>query len=483
MGEPSGTFSIVVLRPRADPGRRDETHGFLLFAAQNQGVNSLILSMAARARRAVGFSRSETLFSPIGTVHVQQPGDWVADSPRQKVSMELTRMFRWPGSRREPAAEGSTATLERVVGCPRDDDDAADQALDAFVQVLRAFGQHAFDLDHESVVVFGEQCTGWARHLLNLVPPPMAGAGNGRAPDTSGTSGGGQRVVERVRRDWASVVQFMVARRKREQEHVNKALGELRQSIWTFAQSLGTALVEDQQMDTRLKAQIERLKVAVERLSPEELRDEVITTASSLSSLVSERQRLQRERLETLGSQVKDLTGQLHEAKEESARDPLTPLANRKGFDEFLNRMVFMRDVFAETAALLMLDVDRFKAVNDTYGHRGGDVVLRAVADCLARSFPRKSDLVARYGGEEFAIILPATTVQDAKRLAERTLMLLRPLEIPHDDAVIQVTASIGIGQLGRSESIQDWLDRADQALYRAKAGGRDCVVEAVAPG
>jgi diguanylate cyclase (GGDEF)-like protein len=90
---------------------------------------------------------------------------------------------------------------------------------------------------------------------------------------------------------------------------------------------------------------------------------------------------------------------------------------------------------------------------------------------------------VARYGGEEFAIILPATTVQDAKRLAERTLMMIRTLEIPHDDAVIQVTASIGIGQLGRSESIQDWLDRADQALYRAKTGGRDCVVEAVAPG
>jgi diguanylate cyclase len=387
-------------------------------------------------------------------------------------------MFRWPGSRREPAADGATATLDVAIDRQHDRDD--DQALDAFVQVLRALGQHAFDLDHESVVVFGEQCSGWARHLLNFAPPPVGGVANVR-PTANGVDG--QRVVGRVRRDWASVVQFVVARRKREQEHVNRALGELRQSIWAFAQSLGMALVEDQHMDTRLKSQIERLKVAAERLPAEQLRDEVITAASSLSTLVGERQRVQRERLETLGAQVKDLTGQLHEAKEESARDPLTQLANRKGFDEFLNRMVFMRDVFAETAALLMIDIDRFKNVNDTYGHRGGDMVLRAIADCLARSFPRKSDMVARYGGEEFAVILPATNAQDAKRLAERTLTMIRNLDIAHGDQTIKITASVGVGQLGRSESIQDWLDRADQALYRAKADGRDKVIEAFAPG
>ena len=102
-----------------------------------------------------------------------------------------------------------------------------------------------------------------------------------------------------------------------------------------------------------------------------------------------------------------DLAGQLRDAKQENTRDALTQLVNRRGFDEFMNRMVFMRDVFGETAALLMVDVDRSSWSTTRYGHPGGDAVLKALADCLVRNFPRKSDLVARYGGEELAVVLP----------------------------------------------------------------------------
>jgi diguanylate cyclase (GGDEF)-like protein len=129
-----------------------------------------------------------------------------------------------------------------------------------------------------------------------------------------------------------------------------------------------------------------------------------------------------------------------------------------------------------------MIDVDRFKEVNDQYGHAAGDAVLRAIADCLARNFPRKTDMVARYGGEEMAVVLPTTIVQDAARLADRLLGAIRNLEINYGGQTITVTVSIGISQLGRTETVQDWLNRTDQAMYRAKAQGRNQIAEAELP-
>ncbi|MCC6177513.1 MAG: GGDEF domain-containing protein [Chloroflexi bacterium] len=347
----------------------------------------------------------------------------------------------------------------------------AGEALDAFVHVLRAWGQFAFDLEHETAISFQQQCDAWARHLLVLEPPPALTA----VPMDDEVD----LPIQERERDWPTVSRFLVDRRRREQHHVNKALGDLRQGLWAFAQSLGTALIEDQRTDNRLKCQIERLQQALGKQSTEEIKNEVVSAATDLSQLVSERQRAQRARLDQLGARVTDLAGQLREAKRENVRDSLTQLVNRKGFDDFLNRVVFLRDVFGETASLLMIDADRFKVVNDTYGHPGGDAVLKALADCLVRNFPRKSDLVARYGGEEFAAILPDTSAQNSRRLAERLVHSVRELQVPHGNALIRVSISVGVAELGRGEPVQDWLARADQALYRAKAEGRNRAIEA----
>jgi diguanylate cyclase (GGDEF)-like protein len=142
--------------------------------------------------------------------------------------------------------------------------------------------------------------------------------------------------------------------------------------------------------------------------------------------------------------------------------------------------MVFMRDVFGEAAALLIVDADHFKRVNDRYGHPAGDAVLKALADCLVRNFPRKSDMVARYGGEEFAVVLPDTSPQNAVRLAERIRMAVADMPITYGDQTIGITISIGVSQLARQESVQGWLERTDQALYQAKKQGRDRVVSAL---
>lgn len=383
-------------------------------------------------------------------------------------------MFKWklPFQDKSRPAGASSGVLDGRVNRAAAHAEPAgtgdEQALDAFVTVLRALGQHAFDLEQESAITFNQLCEAWARHLTVLAPPPMADATAAEAVEAPVGA-----------RDWPSVQQFVVTRRRREQEHVNKALSDLRQGLWALAQSLGTALIEEQRTDKRLKSQIDRLKAALDATSTEQLKNEVVSTAASLSQLVNERQQAQRQRLEELGARVADLAGQLREAKQEGTRDPLTQLINRRGLDEFLNRMVFMRDVFAETAVLLMIDVDHFKTVNDSFGHLGGDAVLKAIADCLVRNFPRKSDLVARYGGEEFAVVLPGTSLQNAVRLAERMRRSIRDLRVPYRGREISVTVSVGAAQLGRRESVQSWLERADQALFVAKARGRDCVVEA----
>jgi diguanylate cyclase len=381
-------------------------------------------------------------------------------------------MFKWkrsltdepPGQSQSDARPLTTPSPVGAFAAPVTDD----EALDAFASVLRAFGQHAFDLENESSISFSQKCDAWARHLLVLAPPPTDDLS---AADDDSAS---QPVAAR---DWATVRQFLLARRQREQQHVNKSLGDLRQGIWAFAQSLGTVLVEDQRVDTRMKVQIERIKAAIEQPSTESLKNEMLSAANSLSQMVGKRQEAQRARLEELGARVTDLAGQLRDAKHENTRDSLTQLSNRKGFDEFMNRMVFMRDVFGEAAALLIVDADRFKRVNDTYGHPAGDAVLKALADCLVRNFPRKSDMVARYGGEEFAVVLPDTSTANAMRLAERTRMAIADLPIAYGDHTIGITISIGVAQLGRNESVQGWLERTDQALYQAKTQGRDRVV------
>ncbi len=157
-----------------------------------------------------------------------------------------------------------------------------------------------------------------------------------------------------------------------------------------------------------------------------------------------------------------------------SRTDRLTGLFNRGHFEEQLEKEYRRCHRSGASASLLMLDIDYFKPVNDTYGHQAGDAVLRALAELLLMT-QRDTDVAGRYGGEEFAIILPDTTVEQAGVLAERVRSGLARLEIPHEEVLLKITVSIGIAQFDTSlESAQRWMEVADQAMYQSKAQGRD---------
>jgi diguanylate cyclase (GGDEF)-like protein len=175
------------------------------------------------------------------------------------------------------------------------------------------------------------------------------------------------------------------------------------------------------------------------------------------------------------------LLGEFRRVATQASTDSLTGLANRRMFDEELALEWRRADRVGDSLALVLLDLDDFKRVNDAHGHQAGDAVLRAVGEILG-SGVRQVDLAGRYGGEEFALILPETDLAGAQRLAERLRVALEnaATEIPSGDT-LTTTASFGVAVKGELESAEDLVAAADEALYAAKRAGKNRVVPELA--
>jgi diguanylate cyclase (GGDEF)-like protein len=174
------------------------------------------------------------------------------------------------------------------------------------------------------------------------------------------------------------------------------------------------------------------------------------------------------------------LSHRYDELSAESLCDPLTGVANRRRVEEHLRDMSARSTMIGQPLALLMIDVDHFKSVNDTYGHPAGDVCLKRVASVAQEQVRRKDDLVGRFGGEEFLVILPDTSLADGIRVAERIRAAIEVEAVLHGEAGADrvVTASIGVAAdvMCADRSVADLLAEADAALYAAKNGGRNRV-------
>lgn len=173
---------------------------------------------------------------------------------------------------------------------------------------------------------------------------------------------------------------------------------------------------------------------------------------------------------------VEERTAELKKANETishlAATDDLTSLSNRRHFEECMTAALSAAKRHNHPLSLIMIDLDHFKAVNDTYGHIEGDNVLQAFAGLL-RELIRTEDFAARWGGEEFAVILPHTACEAAVALAERIRVACRK----HFFARNGLTASFGVAQLQSGEDYDSLIRRADDAMYRAKNEGRNRVV------
>lgn len=156
--------------------------------------------------------------------------------------------------------------------------------------------------------------------------------------------------------------------------------------------------------------------------------------------------------------------------------DPLTGIANRRYFDDYLNHEMKQSEQNQSPLSLVMLDIDSFKDYNDNYGHNSGDKCLRQVATALDECSEGLKHLIARFGGEEFALILPGATSEQAINIAEKHRQFIYDLNIPHKASAIsgRVSISLGIAGYRPGDTTETLIERADKALYRAKHGGRN---------
>lgn len=180
------------------------------------------------------------------------------------------------------------------------------------------------------------------------------------------------------------------------------------------------------------------------------------------------------ERNKLLAYMVQEKTKQLQQAvqklKELSTTDSLTGLANRAKFNEEIDKMATYLERYESIATIMMIDIDLFKHINDTYGHLQGDIVLKRFAKTLETTI-RKADTLARWGGEEFMVLLPETDIEHAQLLGKRIEQALIVSDFKID---LPLTVSIGIAEFQKGETADHWLNRADQALYTAKRNGRN---------
>ena len=189
-----------------------------------------------------------------------------------------------------------------------------------------------------------------------------------------------------------------------------------------------------------------------------------------------------RSREQLLATQVAEQTEALRAANEElqhlANSDGLTTVGNRRLFDEFLGAEWRRAIRFKTEVSLVMLDIDHFKLFNDSYGHQAGDECLKSVAAALRATIHRPTDLLARFGGEEFAIVLGGTDRAGAVNIAAQAMNEINTLKIPHrtSHTSAHITVSIGVAtmfvKMGMAEA--ELIQAADEALYCAKAGGRN---------
>ncbi|MBZ5554963.1 MAG: diguanylate cyclase [Acidobacteriia bacterium] len=172
-----------------------------------------------------------------------------------------------------------------------------------------------------------------------------------------------------------------------------------------------------------------------------------------------------------LNQRLEEVNGRIFEM---ARRDPLTGLVNRRVLDDELTKNAERSIREGHPLTALILDLDYFKSVNDSFGHRVGDAILIAVAEFLARNV-RPYDVVARFGGDEFVILLPSCGLETGVQTGERICAQLRALKVV--DCPRTITASIGVAALLPGQSTQRLLERADTALYNAKKNGRNQVI------
>ncbi|MCM2280246.1 MAG: GGDEF domain-containing protein [Bdellovibrionaceae bacterium] len=314
--------------------------------------------------------------------------------------------------------------------------------------VIDLYNKHLFEIDTHPVRKVRAILDEFAKELVN----PEADS---------------EKVLFRLR-------QFFSHYRVDEYTYVRKTFEDFKGIIWDFVDQLAEDVRHEQIDDSEIASNLEALREAVQADSIEVLRAKSREFIDNYVEKQSRKDVRREKRIRGIKKNLDSVKKKLDEAYKSARQDHLTGAWNRKSFDEALKEQINLFTMSKVPVTIILLDIDHFKKINDGFGHDVGDFALKECVRMLHESFSREHDFVARIGGEEFAVLLPEHTVEHAIKRAEDTMAKIRKEVWLVQDKELRFTISMGIAQLQPGESGEQWLKRADQALYQSKHGGRN---------
>lgn len=271
-----------------------------------------------------------------------------------------------------------------------------------------------------------------------------------------------------------NIRQFFGAYRMDEYSYMQTNLEEFKRIIWDFADQLGDDLKHEKKNDDDMNQSLELLREAVEANSVEALKKTSKEFIAAYKGQQNQKDERRSKRLATAKNNLQSIKKQLLKANETALTDHMTGAQNRRSFDDHLIKTVQMHNFDGAPVTMLMLDIDHFKKVNDTYGHDVGDFIIKECVRMIKETFHRSNDFVARLGGEEFAVVLPDFTEEFACSKCQELMDKIHKEVFIHGEHQIRFTISIGVTQIKTPDKTESWLKRADEALYHSKNSGRN---------
>jgi len=267
---------------------------------------------------------------------------------------------------------------------------------------------------------------------------------------------------------------------QRQKTYIDERETEFREIIDLMTAAMGGLDNENREFYSSIRSQGERFEEITLLDDIKQIKSEMVREVDNMRAMVREKENLDQKALDALSSQVDVLKMELDKARHTANTDSLTGVNNRKALDDHLQRLVERNTVTRAPFSLLMMDLDDFKRLNDTYGHTVGDRMLMAFAE-KCRATVRSDDFLARYGGEEFTLILPGASLRNATKKAKQLCRSVAAAKYAADDSpradVVAITVSIGVSTHRKGDTVKSLVDRADQCLYKAKAAGKNNVM------
>ena len=279
-----------------------------------------------------------------------------------------------------------------------------------------------------------------------------------------------------------------------EREYTEQFLSQLRLHLKSLEEGISDSIDIDASLESVDKIQAEvggevsGIEAAVNENNDLDLLKKIIRTRTErLTAKVADYVETEKKQLEeakdkidaltrqtqTMNAEVEGLRHQLMEKQQVLALDPLTGIANRGGFDKRMEEELARSQRIGFPLSLLLIDIDKFKFVNDTFGHKAGDRVLQTIAKLMSGRV-RDTDFIARYGGDEFVLLLPGTPAKDAEVVAQGFCDAVKRCGFHSRGQSVKVSLSIGIAELKKDEASEALFERADAAMYEVKDKGRD---------